>query len=148
MKNRITISIPFSFKGENFHPSCTLDLDKQMQTFGSIPCLFTFVANECGISVYSYEHDVMMMGEMVFDNAEGFAVDFIHGNQFDSEGFMDRWIKQRLNEQLQKISQQRMNIDDLEAHPELKASLLDAYEAGKADARLKGSIHSTTDPLF
>ena len=42
MKNRITVSLPFSFKGETFSPKSTIDLDEKMHTYGSIPCLYPY----------------------------------------------------------------------------------------------------------
>jgi len=50
MKNRIIYSLPFSFKGETFAPRCTIDLDEHME-LGSIPCLYTHLANENRIDI-------------------------------------------------------------------------------------------------
>ena len=148
MKNRITVSLPFSFKGETFNPKCTIDLDEHMQTFESLPCLYTHIANENGIDIYSYEHDVMMMAEMEFEAVEGMAAGFIQDSHFDIEGFEKEWKKRKGHKLIQEIAEQRMNIADLEDHHDLKAALLDAYEAGIKDGRAEKAIHSTTDPLF
>ncbi len=52
MKNSITIALPFSFKGETFRPISVIDLDDHMER-GSIPCLYTHLANENHIDIYS-----------------------------------------------------------------------------------------------
>jgi len=148
MKNRITVSLPFSFKGETYSPKSTIDLDAKMHTYGSIPCLYNHLAEDNDISVYSYEHDVMMMSDMVFEEVEGIAADFIHEGKFDSEGFEEKWWETNLHEQLEAISKRLMNVDDLVAHPELKSALTEAYEVGRREAHAKKTIHSTTDPLF
>ena len=148
MKNRMTVSLPFSFKGKTFCPRVTIDLDAQMRQYGSIPCLYTHLAEENGISVYSYEHDVMMMSEMEFEEVEGIAADFIHEGRFDTDGFEQKWWEIKRHEQLQDISKRLMNIADLASHPELNAALIEAYEAGKAKGHAEKTIHSTTDPLF
>jgi len=148
MKNSITISIPFSFKGEDFNPTCTVDLDEQMQKNGEIPCLYTHLAAESGISPYSYEHDVMMMGEMLFDHAEGLADTYIVDAQFDIEGFERAWREQRLQDQLQEIAERCMAVEKFADAPALKASLLEAFELGRDAGRSERQIRSTPAPGF
>jgi len=148
MKNRITVCLPFSFKGKTYSPKSTIDLDAKMHTYGSIPSLYNHLAEENNINVYSYEHDVMMMSEMVFEDVEGIAADFIHEGHFDTDGFEEKWWEMNLHEQLEDISKRLMNVDNLTAHPELKSALMEAYEAGRKEAHAKKTIHSTTDPLF
>jgi len=148
MKNRITVCLPFSFKGETYSPKSTIDLDAKMHKYGSIPCLYNHLAEDNNIDIYSYEHDVMMMSEMVFEDIEGIAADFIHDGQFDTDGFEEKWWEINLHEQLEDISKRLMNVDDLASHPELKSALMEAYEAGRKEAHVKKSIRSTTDPLF
>jgi len=134
MHNRITISIPFSFKGESFFPRSTIDLDEQMEQ-GGIPCLYTHIANENQISPYSYEHDIMMMGELVIDEAAGMATEFVHDSSFDSEGFEAKWKQEKLNNTLQEIATRCLNSGSGEIsaaqNQALKNALLEAYELGK-----------------
>lgn len=133
MKNRITISLPFSFRGETFRPSCSIDLDEQMQ-LGELPCLYTHLANENGIDIYSHEYDVMMMGELQVDHAEGLAAEFIHDGRFDSEGFVKRWHEQQLHDRLQAIAGRHLAVEKLEEAPELKAALTAAWELGRSES--------------
>ncbi len=149
MPNRMTVSLPFSFKGALFRPSSTIDLDELMEKFGSLPCLYTYIADENGIDIYSYEHDVMMMAGIEFEDVEGFAADFIEKGHFDSEGFESEWKKRRQYERLQKIAERQMDITDLEAHPDLKAALLDAYREGQKEERSEKAMqNAAADPLL
>jgi len=151
MKNRITVSLPFSFKGKTFCPRSTIDLDEHMELTG-IPCLYTHIANENGIDVYSYEHDVMMMAELEFEHAEGVVAEFIRDGHFDSEGFQTAWKQEKLKSQLQEIATRCIGSGSPDSnpdhHPALKSALLEAYELGREASRFEQSIHSTTDPLF
>jgi hypothetical protein len=130
MKNRLTYSLPFSFKGENFSPRCTIDLDEHMN-MGSLPCLYTHLANVNRIDVYSHEYDVMMMGDIEFEAAEGLAAEFVRDGRFDSEGFQARWHENSLINAMQVIASDCMGIDDLAAYPELKNALLKAFRQGQ-----------------
>lgn len=130
MKNCITYSIPFSFKGKTFSPRCTLNLDEHMG-FGSIPCLYTHLANENRIDVYSHEYDVMMMGDLVFEEAEGLAAEFVQDGHFDSEGFQAKWNEVQLHNALQTIAAQQMGIETLEADSSLKKALVASYQLGR-----------------
>lgn len=151
MKNSITVSLPFSFKGKEFCPRSTIDLDEEMEN-GGIPCLYTHIANENNISPYSYEHDVMMMAELVFEGMEGAAKEFIHDGNFDIAGFERKWKQQKLERSLQEIVTRQFgsNNDEttVEHNPALKEALLEAYELGKEAGRAEATIQSTTDPLF
>jgi len=148
MKNRITISLPFSFKGQDFNPTCTVDLDEQMRQNGELPCLYTHLAAEAGISPYSYEHDVMMMGEMVFDHAEGLAAAYVADGEFDAEAFEQAWHQQKRYDDLASIARRRMEVASLDDVPELKETLLEAFELGREAGRAERQIHSTPMPGF
>ncbi len=148
MKNRMTVCLPFSFKGKTYFPKSEIDLDALMRKYGSIPSLYAHLAEENNIDVYSYEHDVMMMSEMVFEEVEGIATEFIHEGHFNTDGFEKKWREIARHELLLDISNRLMNIDNLSSHPELNSALIEAYEAGKSAALAEKSIHSTTDPLF
>lgn len=92
MKNSLTYTIPFSFRGESHYPQCTIDLDEQVK-LGGLPCLHRRLANENRIDVYSHEYDVLMMGYIEYVEAEGIAKDFMTKDSFDFEGFKAAWHK-------------------------------------------------------
>ena len=149
MKNRMTISIPFSFKGEEHAPACDIDLDLLMERDGALPCLYTYLAEQAGISPYSYEHDVMMMSEMEFSEIEGLASDHIDGNQFHTDGFENAWHAYRMTSRLQEIATTHMGIENIETKPELKKALQEAFELGKQEGLSLGrQIRSTPAPGF
>jgi hypothetical protein len=114
----------------------------------SIPCLYTHLANENRIDIYSHEYDVMMMSDMEFSDATGMAARFVHDGNFDVEGFKSEWEKKRVDEQLQQIVSRHMDPADLEQHPRLKQALAEAYQLGRESAGVKKEIHSTTSPGF
>lgn len=148
MKNRITVSLPFCFKGKTFNPRCTIDLDEHMGLLGSIPCLYTHLANENGIDEYSYEHDVMMMGDLEFEQAEGMAAEFICDGNFDSEGFQARWRENKLHGLLEDIATRCTGVDHLEDQSDLKKALLEAYQLGASTSKSTNQIHSTPQQSF
>ncbi len=129
MKNSLTYTIPFSFRGEIFKPTCIIDLDQQVK-LGALPCLYRHLANENQIDVYSHEYDVMMMGEIVFESAEGVAKDFISENRFDFEGFSRAWENNKHDDAFQAIVAEHMSIEGIGAIDGLKESLHAAYQLG------------------
>ncbi|MCF7821061.1 MAG: hypothetical protein K9M17_01310 [Mariprofundaceae bacterium] len=143
----LTITLPFSFKGKIFRPDCRIDLDELMEK-GSIPCLYTHLANENRIDIHSYEYDVMMMSDMEFSDATGMAIRFVHGDKFDVKGFESEWNEKRVDMQLQQIANRHMNQTDIEQHPRLKQALVEAYRLGTKSAGIEKEIHSTTSPGF
>ncbi len=98
---------------------------------GSLPCLYTHLANMNRIDVYSHEYDVMMMGDIEFESAEGMAAEFVCDGGFDSKGFQARWHENSLFDAMQAIASDCMNIDDLAAQPDLKKALLEAFRQGQ-----------------
>lgn len=130
MKSRITAYIEFSFKGELFAPAVTLDLDGLMETKGHVPELHSVIAQASGFDHYSYEYEMMEAEAVRFKAAEGLALEFFDGEQFDIEGFESRWQENRLMNIVQGVARKHLAIDDLQGHPELGAALRDAYLQG------------------
>lgn len=145
--NALTITLPFSFKGETFQPGCRINLDELMEK-GSIPCFYTYLANENRIDIYSHEYDVMMMSDMKFSDATGMAARFVCDGKFDSEGFKSEWEENRVDRQLQQIVNRHMNPAELGQHPRLKQALTEAYRLGRDAAEVEKKIQSTTSPGF
>jgi hypothetical protein len=98
---------------------------------GSLPCLYTHLANVNRIDVYSHEYDVMMMGDIKYESAEGMAAEFIRDGIFDSEGFQAQWHENSLFNAMQAIASDCMGVDELAAYPELKKALLKAFRQGQ-----------------
>lgn len=128
--NRIDAHIEFSFKGESYDLSSTLDLDRVLEKYLTLPSLHIVLAVEHGIDTYSYLYEVMQEEEIRFDNAQGMAADFLADGVFDLEGYTAHWGESHRIAPLQIIAQQEMGIEDLDRHPQLRNALLRAYQLG------------------
>lgn len=52
MKNIVTASIHFSFKGERHTPSITIELDRYIKATGNLPDLCQMIARENNFDMY------------------------------------------------------------------------------------------------
>ena len=132
MKNRIDACIEFSFKGETYRTSAKVDLDAMMSQMGSIPDLHKLLASQNNIDTFSYMYEVMEMQEVVFENAEGLAVECLSDGNFDVEKFVQLWKEDAVTTVLTSIAKRCLDIDDLDQHLEIKTALIEAYNAGKS----------------
>ena len=133
MKNTITITIPFSFKGKEFKPSSKINLDDFCQQNHDFNLLYHVVATENKIDNYSYEYEVLQASTLLFSDAEGVAESFLVDGVFDLEGFCNNIGEYRILGIVQKIAKDVLDIDNIEEHEQLKQALQQAYHAGKDD---------------
>lgn len=131
MKNSIDAHVEFSFKGENYSLSATIELDEFPELEASRPSLHAILARKHGIDTYSYLYEVMEEEEIRFDNPQGLAVEFFTDGEFDLEAFIARKQTIKTLGLLQAIATQELAIDNLEQHPELKNALFQAYNLGR-----------------
>lgn len=131
VKSSITVRVQFDFKGEAYRPSATLDLDRQMALHGELPDFYQWLGKAGRIDPYSYQYEVLESCELEFADATGMAAEFLQDGNFDVQGFQQYWFEQRRLGLLQDIARRHMAVEDLEQQPELKAALLEAYEAGQ-----------------
>lgn len=131
MKNTIEARIEFSFKGEEYTPTATVDLDAMMENGGELSDLYSFLARQYNIDTYSYLYDAMESHDITFDKPTGLATQCFNNGQFDKKAFELLWFEQHEIAMLADIAKQHMNIDDLEKHGDLKAALIAAFNAGK-----------------
>ena len=132
MKSSIDATVSFSFKGETYTPSTTIDLDALMKQSGSVSSLHHILAMTNNIDTYSYLYEVMEQSPIRFVNAQGAVADFVDNELLDIEAFQEYWRQSRIIGMLQSIASRALNIDDLENHPELKNALLEAYDCGRS----------------
>ncbi len=132
MKNSIDAHVEFSFKGESYAPFATINLDEVLEHQGPLPPIHALLAEKNGIDTYSYLYEVMEQAEIVFDNPQGLAAEFLTNGTFDAEAFAARWQENQLLGRLQTIAAREMGIDDLAQHVPLKNALIEAYRAGKS----------------
>ena len=132
MKNSIKVTIPFSFKGINYEPSCIIDLDTFILGDQSIESIYHIVASQNNIGNYSYEHEVLESSDLVFSEPTGIAHEFLHNGNFDLDGFKLRQNEEGIFEKLQAIAAEVLNIDNLEDTDNklIKKALLKAYHTG------------------
>ena len=132
MNNSIDATVTFSFKGETYTPSTTIDLDVLMREHGSLPRLHYILAMTNKIDTYSYLYEVMEQSPIRFVNAQGAVADFVRNEVLDIVAFQEYWLQSRVIDMLQSIASRELNIDDLEKHAKLKKALLEAYDCGKS----------------
>lgn len=130
MKNSIDAHVEFSFKGETYAPFAAIDLDDLLEHHGSLPQIHALLAEKHGIDTYSYLYEVMQETEIVFDNAQGLAAQFLINGEFDMEAFTARWQENRILGLLQAVALRELGVDHLDQHPALKNALFQAYRLG------------------
>ena len=133
MKNIVTASIHFSFKGEELSPSITIELDPYLEGGGSLPDLCTLIAKANNHDLYSYEYEMMQAEQIQFSNAEGLVKDFINDGVFDMDAFALSWQENKTFNELLSVAEEHLNIKDFSQHDELKHALMAAYLLGKKD---------------
>jgi hypothetical protein len=131
MKNSIDALIEFSYKGETYSLSSHIDLDQFMEQQSSLPSFHAILARDNRIDTYSYLYEVMAESEVQFANAQGIAINFLNGGDFDQEGFITAWQESRILGLLQPIAARELGITDLDQHQPIKAALVQAYRLGK-----------------
>jgi len=130
MKNTIDAHVAFDYKGASYAPRMTIDLDALLESNSEFPPVHLLLAKAHDIDTYSYLYEVMQDSEIVFDNAQGLAAEYVDNGGFDQEAFMVRWHDSKVLDLLQPIAQRELGIADLAQHPQLKTALLQAYHLG------------------
>ena len=131
MKNQVTASVEFYYKGEKHSARIDIDLDHYMQTEGRIPALYPLLALAIDLDFYSYEYEMMQVEPIIFSDATGLVADYVHDGELDFAGFQTAFNQYAVIERLQAIAREHMDIDDLQQHPDLMNALLEAYQLGK-----------------
>ena len=131
MKNIVTASIHFSFKGERHTPSITIELDRYIKATGKLPDLCQMIAKENNFDMYSYEYEMMQAEEIKYSDAEGLIKDFITDDALDIDAFTLSWQENRTLNELLSVAEEHLNIKDFSQHDELKQALMAAYLLGK-----------------
>lgn len=131
MKNTVTATIHFSFKGKNHAPSVTLELDRHIELTGTLPDLYQMIAKENNFDMYSYEYEMMQAEEIKFSNAEGLIKDFITDSKLDIDAFTLSWQENKTLNELLSVAEKHLNIKDFSQYDELKQALMAAYLLGK-----------------
>jgi len=131
MKNQVTASVEFYYKGEKHSARVEVDLDHYMQTEGQIPALYPLLAQAIELDFYSYEYEMMQAEPIIFSDATGLVADYVTDGKLDFDAFQIAFNRHAVIERLQAIAREHMDIDDLQQHPDLMNALQDAYQLGK-----------------
>ena len=131
MTSSIDAHIEFSFKGENYSLSSTLDLDKLLTQYDTLPSIHLILAKEHGIDTYSYLYEVMEEAEIEFKNAQGIAANFLNGRDFNLTQLAAAWLEIGALALLQPIAMRELGIADLNQHPKIKNALVQAFNLGQ-----------------
>jgi len=134
MNNRVTVSIEYSFKGETKTLRSEMDIDPLMEEHGELPALNDLIARHHGFDPYSYEYDVILSEEVIFEEASGPIAGFIENGMLDVDGFNDYWDNNHVDYKLQEIASRHLGISSLNDNPALKAALQEAWDHGMANA--------------
>lgn len=148
MKNIVTASIEFSFKGKNLSPSITVELDPYLEGGGTLPNLCSLIAKANNHDFYSYEYEMMQAAEIMYSDAQGLVAEFIIDGQLNIKAFEAKWNENIALEKLLIIAEEHMNIADFNQHLELKKALLESYLLGKKDATPAASAEAPLSEFF
>lgn len=133
MKSYLTVQITFSYQGVTYKPSARIELDRYLLKNQPIPEIYQIVAKENNIDSYSYQYEVMPMGQFRYLEATGLAQEYCSEDHFDSAGFQVRWRQVYVEQRLAEIALKHMNIVDLDDNEPLKQALLQAYQLGATE---------------
>ncbi|PUE03848.1 MAG: hypothetical protein C3L25_00205 [Candidatus Sedimenticola endophacoides] len=136
--NSIQAKVVFSYRGEDYSPTMTLDLDAIMSLHGTLPDLYASLARSNGIDTYSYLYEVMEATELCFENPRGVAAECFADGVFDIPCFERAWHAWRALDALRMVAGEELGVADLEGEPALKRALLRAYDLGRAAERPPG----------
>ena len=134
MKNIVTLSIQFYFKGEEHKPSVTLELDELILSINDLSHFYPLLAKENNYDMYSYEFEMMQAEQITFSEAQGMVSNHIEDGSLNLETFKAALNNQNTLAQLQTIAKNILQIDELGQHPELEKALFKAYTLGKDSA--------------
>ena len=120
MSNRVTISVKFSFKGQEFRPEVTIELDEYVQR-SSFPDFHQLIAKKNNYDLYSYEYEMIQGSAVIFENAEGLVAQFISDGVLSFEQFEHAWHQQHAELALKNLVKENLP---------LKEALFKAYQLG------------------
>ena len=131
MKNSITVSVEFFFKGEKFSPSMEIDLDEHIKRQRSIESFPPLLATSNGLDHYSYEYEMLQAEPLVYSRPKGLAKAFLNDDYFDFEGFEQAWQVELVAEAVAAIAREHLDVNDLSSQPELQTALIEAFKLGR-----------------
>ncbi|MDO8350310.1 MAG: hypothetical protein Q7S94_04060 [Gallionella sp.] len=130
MNNSITARVEFSFKGEDYSYTASIDLNQLLLQHSSLPSFHVILAKLHKIDTYSYLYEVMEATDIEFSNPAGCAANYLLDGEFDPSALAADWHTAKVSVLLQPIAERELGITDLNQHPALKRALVAAYYLG------------------
>lgn len=130
MKNIITISIEFDFKGEKHTPSLTVELDDLILTINDLSHFYPLLAKENKYDLYSYEYEMMQAEPIIIKSAQGLVEQHIVEGQLNLDSFKIAFEKNKILLELQEIAKDTLKVENLQDHPDLESALFEAFQLG------------------
>ncbi|MDQ7005088.1 MAG: hypothetical protein Q9N67_09320 [Ghiorsea sp.] len=148
MKNSIKAGINFYFKGEEFKPSTTIDLDMYFQGHHDLDFIYGMLAKCVNIDEYRHEYDVMMLEEIYYSEPQGIAIDYVIDGQLDWQGLQQAWQNHQAIVLLTPIANKFFNVENLADSPKLTAALLEVYRLGQDKAEVEAKLNTGLSEVF
>ncbi|PHS18801.1 MAG: hypothetical protein COA86_06400 [Kangiella sp.] len=126
MKNLITASIEFYFKGEKISASIDLELDPIIQSNQSLPNFYPLLASSLNLDIYSYEYEMMQAEKIRFSSANSIVKKEIIEGEFDFLNYKRKRDALRFKENIQKILERYFTAEELKRNPKIKDALVAA----------------------
>ena len=131
--NTVRARLAFSFKGETHELDAAFDLDSLVTGEGEEPDFHHLLAQAGGIDPYSYLYEVLESHEIGFSDPTGLAVNCCHDGRLDWSALEQLRREEPELRAVKAIAERMLGVADLDERADLKAALLAAYRAGKAD---------------
>jgi hypothetical protein len=131
MKNEITAWLEFYYKGKKITARKSVDLDCVLESSQELPDFFPILAKTIELDKFSYEYELMLSEQILFEQAKGLAAEYLENRVFDFNGFKHAWLESKKFARLQAIAFEVLNVDDLNTRPALRQALNSAYESGR-----------------
>ncbi|PCI68141.1 MAG: hypothetical protein COB38_09050 [Gammaproteobacteria bacterium] len=126
MKNLITASIEFYFKGEKISASVDLDLNSIILSHQELPDFYPLLATSINLDIYSYEYEMMQAEEINFSSSNSLVEKEILQGKFDFPTYKKKRDALQLDEDIQNIIQRYFTNDELKNNSNIKTALIAA----------------------
>jgi hypothetical protein len=132
MKNTVIVQVNYSFKGEDFTPSITLELDAYTKISDNFAGLHTKIAQQNKIDTYSYAFDAMEAYPLTFHSPEGNVIDYVNDGECDLAGYKAYLKQSEMMEEISQIATDILGITDInqQNNIKIKEAMISSYNAG------------------
>jgi len=126
MKNLITASVEFYFKGEKISASLDLDLDPIIHSNQTLPNFYPLLASSLNLDIYSYEYEMMQSEEISFSSTNSIVKKEIVDGKFDFLNYKRKRDALQFEENIQNILNHYFTPEELNQNSKIKSALIAA----------------------